>query len=82
MEQAPKGGIGILHQRHIRELSRLLQRIETYKPRMVSMAFMKKIEVLSNRRLIIAVLFHVEIVSLCVLPKTSVEIEIVSTWFS
>ena len=31
MERAPKGGIGILFQRHIRELSRSLQRTKMYK---------------------------------------------------
>ena len=43
------------------------------------MAFMKKIEVLSDKWLIVAMLFRVEIVSLCVWPKNLVKIEIAST---
>ena len=41
--------------------------------------FMKKIEVLSDRWLMIEMLFVVEIVYLCVWPKNSTEIEIVYT---
>ena len=37
--------------------------------------FTKKIKVLSNRLLIIVMLFPVEIVSLCIQPKKLVEIE-------
>ena len=40
---------------------------------------MKKIEVLSDRWFIIAMLFRVEIVSLCMWPKTLVETKIVSS---
>ena len=79
MERAPQEGIGILFQRHIREFSRSLQRIETYKQRWVSVAFMKEIEVFSDIWLIIAMLFRVEIISLCMWPKKVVEIEIVSS---
>ena len=67
-----------MFQRHIRELSRLPQRAETFKQRWVSVDFMKEIEVFSDIWLIIAMLFRVEIVSLCMWPKKAVEIEIVS----
>ena len=42
------------------------------------MAVMEQFKALSDRRLIIAMLFRVEIVSLRVWPKKSVEIDIVS----
>ena len=44
-----------------------------------SVAFIKKIKVLSDRWIIIPMLFRVGIVSVCVCPKMLIEIKIVST---
>ena len=60
----------------IRKLSRSVQRIETYKQMKVLATIMKQFKALGEIWLIIAMLFRVEIVSLCLWPQKSVEIEI------
>ena len=72
MELAPKRGIDILFQRHIA----LRSLLRTKCTKVGVSGFYKKIKVLSDKWIIIPMLFPVGIVSVSVCPKMLIEIEI------